>query len=161
MIDLQTTARRLTLAAALALAACTDAPAGPPAVETSSGRLIGLDGSAPGSAAFLGVPFAQPPTGPLRWRAARPVAPAEGAFQATRFAPACMQGDHIADWYDGVAQAFGAEGAPANRPDGVSEDCLYLNIWTSDLAADALPVMVWIHGGSFKGGWWERGAEPL
>jgi len=68
-----------------------------------------------------------------------------------------MQGPHIVDWYADVAAEFGAGPGETGRPNGVSEDCLYLNVWTPDLDADdaagMLPVMVWFHGGSNKGGW--------
>jgi len=58
------------------------------------------------------------------------------------------------DWYAGVAAAFGHGPEVAARPNGVSEDCLYLNIWSPQLDPEArLPVMVWVHGGSNKGGW--------
>ena len=76
---------------------------------------------------------------------------------ARQFAAACMQGPHIVDWYTRVAEAFGAGRDAVGEPNGVSEDCLYLNVWTPNLPApgstDKLPVMVWFHGGSNKGGW--------
>ncbi len=108
-------------------------------------------------AEFLGVPFAAAPVGNLRWREPQEHSTREGIQQATEFAPACMQGDHIVKWYADVAAYFGAGPGSTGEPNGVSEDCLYLNVWTpkSSLDADAepLPVMVWFHGGSNKGGW--------
>ncbi len=107
-----------------------------------------------GIAVFRGVPFAQPPLGDLRWRA--PVKPTarSGPQDATEFAPACMQTSYITDWYAGVAETFGHGPESVGRPNGVSEDCLYLNIWSPELDSNArLPVMVWVHGGSNKGGW--------
>lgn len=105
-------------------------------------------------AAFKGIPFAAAPLGDRRWRAPRPHAPREGVQSATSFAPACMQDDIIVDWYAEVAAAFGQSPDVVERPHGVSEDCLYLNVWTNALRAQALqPVMVWIHGGSNEGGW--------
>ncbi|MGI9295795.1 MAG: carboxylesterase/lipase family protein [Pseudomonadales bacterium] len=106
---------------------------------------------------FRGIPFAQPPLGKLRWQAPLPPAPRAGWRQATDFADACMQGPHIVDWYQGVAEAFD-EAPDVIKAPNVSEDCLYLNIWTpalngSSIVDKALPVMVWIHGGSNKGGW--------
>jgi para-nitrobenzyl esterase len=60
----------------------------------------------------------------------------------------------MVDWYADVAEAFGHGPEVVGRPLGVSEDCLYLNVWSPDLSADArLPVMVYVHGGSNKGGW--------
>ena len=104
-------------------------------------------------ARFLGVPFAQPPTGDLRWQAPQPFEQAGGTVEARTFAPACMQGSHIVDWYRDVASSFGADPAVIEAP-GFSEDCLYLNIWTPAAAeTGTLPVLVYIHGGSNKGGW--------
>ena len=87
-------------------------------------------------ASFKGIPFASPPLGDLRWKAPQPVKPWTGARKADAFAPGCMQ-DPV------LASAFGA-------PTNFSEDCLYLNVWTSAKNGDAkLPVMVWIYGGGF------------
>jgi para-nitrobenzyl esterase len=89
--------------------------------------------------AFLGIPYAAPPVGPLRWREPMPAAKWSGIRQATAFGPHCMQAPFFAD------MIF--------RDPGPSEDCLTLNIWTpaKDKAAK-LPVMVWIYGGGYQGG---------
>ena len=76
---------------------------------------------------FLGVPFAAPPIGELRWRAAQPYIAAVGQHKAVSFAPACYQGDHITRWYQGVVAGFGGDPNSVIAPD-VSEDCLYLNV---------------------------------
>ena len=81
-------------------------------------------------AAFKGIPFAAPPVGELRWRAPLAHQPRSGPQSAEQFAPACMQGPHIVDWYTGVAEAFGYGRDDVGKPIGVSEDCLYLNVWT-------------------------------
>ncbi|THD80610.1 MAG: carboxylesterase [Phenylobacterium sp.] len=88
---------------------------------------------------FKGVPFAAPPVGELRWRP--PAAPANwtGVRQAVAYAPACMQMSRPRPGQTAIDQ---------------SEDCLYLNVWTPASArpGEKLPVMVWIHGGSFTSG---------
>ncbi len=87
---------------------------------------------------YMGVPFAAPPVGELRWRAPQRVAPWQGTRKATSFAPACMQ--------KGVSM-------PGEKPPATSEDCLYLNIWTpARTANERLPVMVWIYGGGYTNG---------
>ncbi len=105
-------------------------------------------------AAFLGVPFAAAPLGDLRWRAPRPLRPRPGPQPAVDFAPACIQGSSGVDWYVAVAAAFGHGPEAVGRPNGFSEDCLYLNVWSPQLDDKAgLPVMVFVHGGSNSGGW--------
>jgi para-nitrobenzyl esterase len=86
--------------------------------------------------AFLGIPYAAPPVGPLRWRP--PLEPERwDARTATQFGAACPQG---ADEVSGEAL-------------DVSEDCLTVNVWTPTTAQDAsLPVMVFLHGGGFQTG---------
>ena len=96
-----------------------------------------------GAHAWLGIPFAAPPVGELRWRAPRPPAPFDGTFEATAFGPSCPQ--------------FAPPGGGRSGDDGVAtgeEDCLHLNVYAPPFAPEAvprggarLPVMVWIHGG--------------
>jgi para-nitrobenzyl esterase len=84
---------------------------------------------------FLGIPFAAPPVGALRWRPPAPAIPWQGVLQANAFAPAC-------------AQLASIQGPASNN-----EDCLYLNVWTPDPApAKPRPVMVWFHGGGNQQG---------
>jgi para-nitrobenzyl esterase len=104
-------------------------------------------------AIFLGVPFAEPPVGDLRWRAPQPLESKLERRDVTEFAPACMQTMRILDWYRSLAETFGASGDYYDDLE-ISEDCLYLNLWTPTLDNGAkLPVMVWVHGGSNKSGW--------
>ena len=128
-------------AGVLAIAfACSAAAEIPEQVEIDSGLLKGTTGTSPDVRLFAGIPFAAPPIGENRWRAPQPVAPWDGVRDATELAPRCMQGG-------GPPR----EGAPPPPP--TSEDCLYLNIWTTAESADAKqPVMVWIFGGGFTGG---------
>jgi para-nitrobenzyl esterase len=105
-------------------------------------------------AQFKGIPFAKPPVGQWRWRAPEVHKPRPGPQTAISFAPGCMQGPGGVDWYIGVAAAFGHGPEAVGRPTGLSEDCLYLNIWSPQLDTGAvLPVMVFVHGGGNSGGW--------
>jgi para-nitrobenzyl esterase len=93
-----------------------------------------------GLTVYRGIPFAAPPVGDLRWKPPQPVKPWAGVLQANQFAKACFQSSAAIPMLD----------LPAIE---VSEDCLYLNVWTpAKSAAEKLPVMVWIHGGGFFGG---------
>jgi len=105
-------------------------------------------------AEFKGIPFAAPPVGDLRWRAPKPNIPRTGQLTALDFAPACMQSNRLVEWYAGVAQTFGHGPEVVGRPKGLSEDCLYLNVWTPKPGDESnLPVMVFVHGGSNSSGW--------
>lgn len=124
-----------------------------PALQVNGEWLVGTQSPTAGVNAFLGVPFAKPPVGELRWREPVGYEGAGGSRQVTAFAPACMQSMRILDWYRGMAERFGA--AREIFPDlAVSEDCLYLNVWAPSGARKAnLPVMVFVHGGSNRSGW--------
>ena len=136
-----------------AMPSCTREKA-PPVVSGISGEWLGSwSGVNNDIAAFKGIPFAQPPVGILRWRAPLS-AIVQGRQDATEYAPACMQGSGVVDWYADVATAFGSGPEVVARPLAVSEDCLYLNIWSPEPKAGAkLPVMIYVHGGSNRGGW--------
>ncbi|MBW8858092.1 MAG: carboxylesterase family protein, partial [Bradyrhizobium sp.] len=99
--------------------------------------------------AFLGIPYAAPPLGALRWKPPQPVARWDGVRPAHAFSPQCLQAGRPDD---------SVYGEFAGRQP-MSEDCLYLNVWSAAPAADAgWPVMVWFHGGAFQQG---SGANPV
>lgn len=123
------------------------------AVEIDGELLHGRLHDDSGIKAFLGVPFAQPPVGDLRWRAPQPYKPTSESRSAVAFGSACMQTMRILDWYRDMAELTGAERSVMQDLD-INEDCLYLNIWTPTLQQGAdLPVMVYVHGGSNRSGW--------
>ena len=115
-------------------------------------KIIGQISSDKKTQSFLGVPYAEPPIGDLRWKEPIPKVFIKDEFFADRFAPACMQEERIVDWYKGVAIGFGGDPNYISKPD-ISEDCLYLNIWRPNNTSDSLPVHVFIHGGANKAGW--------
>ena len=111
-------------------------------VKTQYGILEGFEED--GVKKFLGVPFAQAPVGELRWKAPQPLQPWEGVREAKAFGDDPMQLDLFGD------MSF--------RGSGRSEDCLYLNIWTTATStADALPVLIYFNGGGLMAG---SGSEP-
>jgi para-nitrobenzyl esterase len=134
-------ARTLAFVVALLVGGMTAGCAGdaPPAsallVKITDGLVEGSAGD--GVVAWLGLPYAAPPVGDLRWRPPEPAAAWEGVRQATAFAPACMQ--------TGVSM-------PGETPPLTNEDCLYLNVWSPVDAVEPLPVIVWIHGGGWTNG---------
>ncbi len=147
-----TRARSLLLLVFVAgwMTACVDERA--PAVDVGEAVYTGTWQHNGEVAAFLGVPFAQPPNGVLRWQPPKPLMNSQDRT-LTSFAPACMQGDHMVAWYRDLITQFGGDVSSFLVPE-FSEDCLYLNIWSpAPGKAAKLPVMVWIHGGGHRGGW--------
>jgi para-nitrobenzyl esterase len=110
---------------------------GLPTVKTANGLVQGTQVS--GISIFKGIPFAQPPVGELRWKEPQPVKNWEGTLKADHFSSRAMQLPLYSD------MNF--------RSDGVSEDCLYLNIWTpAKTGKEELAVLVFFYGGGMKAG---------
>jgi para-nitrobenzyl esterase len=104
-------------------------------IATASGTFLGTMADA-SVRRFTGIPYAEAPAGPLRWRPPQPRAPWAGVRDATRWPADCPQAGEV-----------------GSRSPGQDEDCLHLNIWSpADAEPGSLPVMVWIHGGSFVAG---------
>jgi para-nitrobenzyl esterase len=135
--------------------ACTSGQKSEPidvnSVKTQAGIISGKTSDDQAVKIFLGVPFAAPPVGDLRWKAPQPVSSWQGVRACITPPASAMQASPkpFMCW----SKEFMAPESP------LSEDCLYLNVWTAAKSIqEKLPVMVWIHGGAFTGG---SGSVPL
>lgn len=118
-------------------------------VRTQNGLVSGIYSN--GVNVFKGIPFAAPPVGKLRWKAPQPAASWQGIRKCNTFSASAMQAKP-APFMMYTAEFL----AP---PEPLSEDCLYLNVWTAAKAVnEKRPVIVWVHGGGFTGG---SGSVPL
>ena len=104
------------------------------------------------TAVFEGIPYAAPPVGKLRWREPQKPTSWDGTRDATKPGSACVQSAAGLDpFFAPLAATYG--GNYTAQPVASSEDCLYLNVWVPNWPAKAaLPVMVWLHGGSNRAG---------
>jgi len=125
--------------AAMAMAAD---PAASDPVRLDSGLVEGLVAQRNGIVSFKGIPYAAPPLGNLRWREPEPPSPWDGVLKATAFGPACVQ----------------TKSPGGKQPELMSEDCLYINVWTPAVGPQSrLPVLFYIHGGADS---WGSGNSP-
>ncbi|HQF47110.1 MAG TPA: carboxylesterase family protein [Flavobacterium alvei] len=111
----------------------------PVQITTANGIIEGEFDIKTNIQSFKGIPFAQPPVGNLRWKAPQPVTNWTGIKQTKKFGPRAVQSNIFGDM--------------SHRSDGISEDCLYLNVWSPAKSSDEkLPVLVYFYGGGFAAG---------
>ena len=127
---------------------CLALSAQTPVLTVEGGEVIGVPSGTPNVCIYKGIPYAAPPVGDLRWKQPQPVKPWKGIRQCDTFGAASLQGDQTPGSF--YWKEFYQGGAPKR-----SEDCLYLNVWTPAAGKPEakLPVIFWIHGGAYMGGY--------
>ncbi|OJW73843.1 MAG: hypothetical protein BGO57_04330 [Sphingomonadales bacterium 63-6] len=142
-------ALRVAIASAL-MASAAVAQAGQPTlakpVTTKQGKIQGVAGNEDGITVFKGIPFAAPPVGDLRWEQPQPPAKWSGVRDGSQYGAPCIQNP--------APNRFPKNGATDfNNAPEMSEDCLYLNVWTpAKTGKEKLPVMIWLYGGAYNEG---------
>lgn len=119
-----------------------------PVLTVEGGEVSGVPSETPNVCIYKGIPYAAPPVGDLRWKQPQPVKPWKGIRQCDTFGAASLQGDLTPGSF--YWKEFYQGGDPKR-----SEDCLYLNVWTPAAGKPEakLPVIFWIHGGAYMGGY--------
>ena len=123
-----------------------------PITETviRTGKVCGQESKSAGISCFLGIPYAKPAEGELRWRAPEPAQCWEGTKACIDFGRSCFQHDNSTSPF---FRELCAKNPVPPRPLRMSEDCLSLNVWTpAESTGEKLPVMVWFYGGGLQGG---------
>jgi len=135
----------------MAIVSCSQSDRNP-VLTIEGGKIKGVETTTPGIVAYKGIPFAAPPVGELRWKEPQPVIPWQGVKLADKYGAAAMQ----ITW---DPNSFYGREWRASGSAPFSEDCLYLNVWTSAAGKPdkKLPVTMWIHGGGYREGF---GFEP-
>jgi para-nitrobenzyl esterase len=142
---MRTLLRTILLSLAMVAAAPLDKP-----ISVTGGLVSGVPGKNPSVRAFKGIPFAAPPVLDRRWKAPGPVVEWEGVRAADKFGASCIQ--NIVEERKPWTYEFMTHGE-------ISEDCLFLNVWTGAMSAsERRPVFVYIYGGGFSEG---SGAVPV
>lgn len=127
---------------------CLALSAQAPVLTVEGGEVSGVPSETPNVCIYKGIPYAAPPIGDLRWKQPKPVKPWKGIRQCDTFGAASLQGDQTPGSF--YWKEFYQGGDPER-----SEDCLYLNVWTPAAGKPEakLPVIFWIHGGAYMGGY--------
>jgi para-nitrobenzyl esterase len=137
---LQLSSSHHVVIATLLMLGCAESRLPPNQVRTANGIVEGTAAATAGVQSFLGIPYAAPPVGDLRWAPPQPAEPWDGVREATSFGDRCIQTNPFPDMLFQSPRE--------------SEDCLSLSVWTTAAGSGEamLPVMVWIHGGGFFSG---------